>query len=75
MMEFGQIPWWKCWKSNWVFSETMVTLFQLPSYIGWKLFGGFFGFIGADCQQKHECYYKFLIFLIEVELLGQPTRN
>ena len=75
MMEFGQIPWWKCWKSNWVLSETMVTFSNCLLILGGNYLVDSVESLVLTVNRKHECYYKFLIFLIEVELLGQPTRN
>ena len=31
--------------------------------------------LALTVYQKHECCYKFVIFLIEIEFLGQPTKK
>ena len=54
---------------------SMVTLPDCLLVLGGNHFMDSVESLALTVYQKHECCYKFLKFLIEIEFLGQPTRK
>ena len=57
------------------FGCSMVTLSDCLLVLGGHKSEDSMESLAVTVYQKHECCFKFLKFLIEIEFLGQPTRK